>query len=238
MSPIAWIIALAVTAFAAALQGVVGMGFAMVSVPLLALVDPRLAPVPQLLVILPLTLAMAWRERHHLDLSGVGWIIGGRIPGAVLGLGLLAVATPRILDVAIALLVLVAVAIIASGYHLARSPGTEVAAGVFSGASALVASIGGPPLALLYTEAESGTTRSSLAVVFSVGIVVTIVARASGGYISAEDVRVALVLFPALVLGFFVSGRLKDHFDRNRMRLAILLLSGLGAVGLLLRALA
>ncbi|MCL1692867.1 MAG: sulfite exporter TauE/SafE family protein, partial [Actinomycetia bacterium] len=65
MSAAALITALIVTFIAAAIQGVVGMGFAMVSVPILALINPSLAPVPQLLITLPLTISMAWRERHH-----------------------------------------------------------------------------------------------------------------------------------------------------------------------------
>ena len=84
MSPTDLAIALVVTFFAAAIQGVVGLGFAMVSVPILALIDPSLAPVPQLLTTIPLTVSMAWRERGHLQLSGIGWVLAGRVPGAVL----------------------------------------------------------------------------------------------------------------------------------------------------------
>jgi uncharacterized membrane protein YfcA len=133
MSAAALITALVVTFVAAAIQGVVGMGFAMVSVPILALIDPSLAPVPQLLITLPLTVSMAWRERRHIQLSGVGWIIGGRIPGAVIGIGLLAVATQQTLDIAIALIVLGAVAIIASGFHVKRTPFSEFGAGLAAG---------------------------------------------------------------------------------------------------------
>jgi uncharacterized membrane protein YfcA len=70
MHPAALILAFVITAIAATLQGSVGLGFAMVSVPLLTLIDPRLAPVPQLLVALPLSLAIAWRERRSIDLHG------------------------------------------------------------------------------------------------------------------------------------------------------------------------
>lgn len=41
--------------FATTVQGIAGLGFAMVSVPILALIDPSFAPVPQLLMTLPLT---------------------------------------------------------------------------------------------------------------------------------------------------------------------------------------
>lgn len=236
MSTAALIVALIVTFIAAAIQGVVGMGFAMVSVPILALIHPSLAPVPQLLITLPLTILMAWRERHHIELSGLGWIIGGRVPGAFLGVGLLAVATQQTLDIAIAAVVLGAVAIIASGFHVGRSPVTEFGAGVLSGISGLVASIGGPPLALLYTRDDGPTVRSNLAAIFTIGLVITISARALSGNISWSDVRVALVLFPALAAGYLVSLRFKSRVSQPLVRGAILVLSLVGAVGLIIRA--
>lgn len=236
MTPLGWGVALLVTFVAAALQGVVGMGFAMLSVPILSLIDPRLAPVPQLLITMPLTISMAWRERDHLDLAGVGWIIAGRVPGAFIGLALLAVAVGRALDLAIAVLVLIAVAIIASGRHVKRNPGTEFGAGVMSGISGLVASIGGPPLALLYTEAEGPTVRSSLAAVFTVGLTFTLVARTATGNITSQDFVIAAILFPALVLGYLFSGRLARRVNQVQIRYGLLILSTLGAIGLIIRA--
>jgi hypothetical protein len=59
VSAVALIAALIVTFFAASIQGVVGVGLAMVSVPILALIDPSLAPVPQLLITIPPTISMA-----------------------------------------------------------------------------------------------------------------------------------------------------------------------------------
>jgi len=236
MSALEWMVALVVTALAAMLQGVVGLGFAMVSVPILSLIDPRLAPVPQLLITIPLTVSMAWRERHAMDLSGAAWIIAGRVPGALIGLVFLAIITGAALDVMIAVIVLIAVAIIASGYHVSRHPGTDFTAGVFSGTSSLVASIGGPPLALLYTNAEGETIRSSLAAVFSVGILITVGVRAVSGNITASDLRVAAVLFPALLVGYLLSNPLKDRVTNRQLKAAILVLSSLAAIGLLIRA--
>lgn len=237
MTALAWVAALIVTYFAAAVQGVVGLGFAMVSVPILALIDPSLAPVPQLLITMPLTLAMAWRERNHLSLRGVGWIVTGRVPGAMLGVVLLTLATQAALELMIAGLVLVAVAIIAAGVHVRRTPGTQFGAGLFSGVSGLVASIGGPPLALLYTRDEGPTVRSNLAAVFTIGLSITIVARVVSGNMSWSDAGVAAMLFPALVAGYFTSLTLKDRWSQSAVRNGILILSVAGAIGLITRVL-
>jgi len=238
ITTLGWAAALIVTFVAAAVQGVVGLGFAMVSVPILALIDPSLAPVPQLLITLPLTLSMAWRERAHLVLKGVGWVVAGRFPGAVIGVLLLGVATQQVLELSIAVLVIVAVVIIASGLHVSRTPVSEFGAGVFSGMSGLVASIGGPPLALLYTRDEGPVVRSNLASVFAIGITINITARVVSGNISWDDARVAAILFPALVLGYLVSGLIKDRLSQRLLRNSILVLSVVGAAGLLIRALA
>ncbi len=238
MSAAALITALIVTFVAAATQGVVGMGFAMVSVPILALINPSLAPVPQLLITLPLTLTMAWRERHHIQLSGVGWIIGGQVPGAAIGVGLLAVATQQALDIAIALVVLGAVIIIASGFHVERTPFSEFGAGLASGVSGFIASISGPPLALLYTRDDGPTVRSNLAAIFTIGLSITISARAMSGNITLSDVRVAAMLLPALVAGYLMSFRFRNGVSQGAVRIAILVLSCVGALGLIIRAVA
>ena len=60
-------VAFAVSFVAATLHSTVGFGFALLSVPLLSLLDPLFAPVPQLLVVFPLTLAIVFRERHAVD---------------------------------------------------------------------------------------------------------------------------------------------------------------------------
>jgi len=237
MSIPALVAALVVTFLAAAIQGVVGMGFAMVSVPILALIDPTLAPVPQLLITLPLTLSMAWRERHHIQLPAISWIIAGRIPGAVIGLALLAVATQRVLDLSIAAVVIGAVAIIASGFHLKRTRTSEFGAGVLSGTSSLIASIGGPPLALLYAEDDGPTIRSNLAAIFSVGLAITIIARTVSGNIAVADLKVAAILFPALVAGYAVSLRFKNRVSQPVVKFGVLVISLIGAIGLIVRAL-
>jgi uncharacterized membrane protein YfcA len=235
--PLSWIAALLVTYFAATVQGIVGLGFAMVSVPILALIDSSLAPVPQLLMTLPLTMVMAWRERSHLSLVGVGWILTGRLPGAVIGVALLAAATEVVLQATIAALVLIAVAIIATGIHVSRTPASQFGAGLFSGVSGLIASIGGPPLALLYTRDEGAVVRSNLAAVFVIGLSISIVARLVSGNMTWEDARVAVLLLPGLVAGYLTSLTLKDRWSVAAVRNGILVLSSIGAVALIARVL-
>ncbi len=229
-------VAVAITAGGAAVQSAVGVGFAMVSVPLLAILDGSLAPVPQLLLTLPLAATIAWRERHAIELRGVGWVLAGRAPGAALGLLLLKTADGRALDALIGALVLGAVVVVASKATVRRTARTEFAAGMAAGTSGLVASIGGPPLALLYRDDRGDVVRSNLGVIFTVGITVSILVRVGADEITRSDVEVALWLLPALAAGYLVGGRLLAHFDGGRMRAALLGLSGLAAVVLILKS--
>jgi uncharacterized membrane protein YfcA len=236
VSPLVLVAAWIITFAAAAVQGTIGFGFAVVSVPVLSLIDPALAPVPQLLVTMPLTLTMAWRERQAIEVRGLGWILAGRIPGAVIGVVLLKLATSRTLDVLIAVAVIGAVAVIAAGASVRRSPATEFAAGVASGASGLVASIGGPPVALLFRNDRGATVRSNLATIFSVGIAITVTSRVLAREITMTDVTVAALLFPALLLGYAASFRIAPRAEGAPIRTGILVVSAIAAIGLIARA--
>ncbi|MEZ4254216.1 MAG: sulfite exporter TauE/SafE family protein [Polyangiales bacterium] len=230
-------IALVATFAAACAQGVVGFGFAVLSVPVLALVDTRLVPMPQLLITLPMTVMLFARERGAIDRRGLTWLLAGRVPGAALGALLLAVSTPRTLNLWIAFAVLGAVALLASGRSLKRTHATEFVVGVVSGVMAFVAAIGGPPLALLYRDAKGPTLRATLSAVFALGSLITIIARLLAGQLTWLDVEIALWLLPALVLGVWVSRFLVAHVEGDTLRRAVLGLAAFAGVGVLAKAL-
>lgn len=226
-----------VTAVAATLQGSIGLGFAIVSVPILSLIDPRLAPVPQLLLSLPLAMSMAWRERHAVELKGVVWVLLGRIPGAVLGVLVLKLATPRVLDGIIGGIVLFAAAVLGTGLTIKRNKLTELLAGVASGVAGLVSSMSGPPLGLLYQREKGESIRANLALIFSIGITISITARVLSDEITRTDLTAAAVLLPGLFAGYLVSYRLKGKIEGRGLRMAVLGVCVLAAIGLMVRAL-
>jgi uncharacterized membrane protein YfcA len=237
MSIIVWAFAMLITAGAVVVQGTVGLGFALISVPLLALLHPDLAPEPQLFIALPIGIAMAIRERHAIDLTGVGWLLAGRIPGAFIGVFLLGIASAVVLDILIGVVVLVAVAIIGTGYHVQRTRTTTFLAGTASGATGVVASIGGPAMALLYTRAEAETIRSTLAAVFSFGVSTSIVFRWWTGHLTMNDVRVAIVLLPAAASGLWIAIRVRDRVSQAQVRLGVLIVCAGAATALIIRSL-
>jgi uncharacterized membrane protein YfcA len=236
MTNLVWALAMLITAGAVAVQGTVGLGFALISVPLLALLHPDLAPVPQLFIMLPIGISMALRERHAIDLTGVWWLLVGRIPGAFLGVFLLGVASGSALDLFIGIIVLAAVAVIGTGYHVRRTPTTKLLAGTASGATGVVATIGGPAIALVYTREEAQTIRSTLAAVFSFGVSTSILFRWWSGNVTLDDVRVAVVLLPAAAVGLWIAIRYRDRVSREHVRLGVLIVCASSATALIARS--
>jgi hypothetical protein len=100
----------------------------------------------------------------------------------------------------------------------------------------MVASMGGPPAALLFKDERGPTVRSTLALFFSFGLVVTLIARVFAGRITSDDLVLGALLFPGLVVGYVASSRLRGRVDAMALRPAILTISSLAAIGLLVRA--
>lgn len=228
-------VAFLVSFVAAALHSTVGFGFALLSVPLLSLLNPLFAPVPQLLVVLPLTLAIVFRERHALEVRSTLWIFAGRIPGAIIGVALLKLLSSAALDVLMSTMVFIGVALVVSRGSFARTASREFGAGVASGTMAMVSAIGGPPIALLYRNDSGPTVRANLGLVFAIGLCITISVRALAGEVSWDEVLIGVALLPAVGLGLRASRSLIPRVDGPRLRKAIVLIAGGAALMLLAR---
>lgn len=230
-------VAFIVSFVAAALHSTVGFGFALISVPLLSLLNPLFAPVPQLLVVFPLTLAIVWRERHAVEVRSTLWIFAGRVPGALIGVVLLKLLSNAALDVLMSLMVIFGVAIVVSSGTFRRTAPREFGAGVASGTMAMVSAIGGPPLALLYRDDAGPTVRANLGLVFAIGVCITISVRAAAGEVSWDEVAVGGALLPAVWLGLRASRSLIPRIEGPRLRNIIVALAASAALLLLVRGL-
>ena len=218
---------------AAALHSTVGFGFALLSVPILSLLNPIFAPVPQLLVVFPLTLAIVLRERHAVEVKSTLWIFAGRLPGAAIGVLLLKLLSSAALDILMSLMVILGVVIVVSRGTFRRTAPREFTAGVASGTMAMVSAIGGPPIALLYRNDSGPTVRANLGLVFAIGLCITISVRALAGEVSWAEVLVGAALMPAVWLGLRASKVLIPRVDGPRLRNAIVGIAGAAAILLL-----
>lgn len=236
-TPVEIIIALVVSTIGAALQGVVGFGFGVLSVPILTIINPDFTPIPQLILALPLATTIALRERRHLDLSGAAWVIAGRFPGALLGALLLGAVASRTIDAIIAIVVIAASVTITSGWSIRRTSFTEFLAGITSGITGSVSAIGGPPIALLYHDSPGGTIRSTLSTIFIVGLTINLVTLGAFGEIYRTDLTTAAILLPGVLVGVTLSRFLAGRFDDRALRRVVLATAGLAGLGLAVKVL-
>jgi uncharacterized protein len=99
-------------------------------------------------------------------------------------------------------------------------------------------SIGGPPVALLYQRHEGPVMRSTLAVTFGVGLLISLAGQAAVGAVSGWHVLLALSLLPGTAAGLVVARRLAHRLDGAWLRPAVLTLAGLTGTVAMVRGLA
>jgi uncharacterized membrane protein YfcA len=219
------------------LQGAVGYGLALVAAPVLFLVDERLVPAPLLLSALMLTVSSAYRDRHAIDFNGLLWGSAGRIPGTVIGAAILAALPPERLAGPLGVIVLLAVAMSASGMRVGPGPRTLLFAGLLSGIMGTTSSIGGPPLAMVYQHSPGDEIRGTLGGFFVIGCLMSLFGVAAVGRLGTYELVWGASLLPAVVLGFAVSSRLTPWIDRGYTRPAVLAVAAVGGVSVMIRQL-
>jgi uncharacterized membrane protein YfcA len=226
-----WLVASAIVATGAALQGSAGFGFALLSSPILGFVDRNLVPGPLIVAVTLLLGLTAWRERSAVDLKGLGWVLGGRLPGTVLGAVGLKLLSERALTTALGLLVLFAVVLSLGAVRLERRPPLLVAAGVVSGLMGTTAALGGPAVAVLYQHERGALVRATLATYFLVGAMMSITALALVGRLGERELALAVGLMPGVACGFWCSRWTSRWLDRGYTRIAVLVIAGLAGLG-------
>ena len=226
-----------VVALGALVQGAVGYGMALVAAPLLVLLDPALVPVPLILLTTVHSVLAVVRDGRYADWTGVGWAMLGRLPGT--GLGVLAVVmlSQRTFGLIVGLCVLACVVLSLLTWRPRPQPRALVIAGIASGAGGTAASIGGPPIALLYQSEAGPRVRGTIGGYFILGSVTSIVALAAADQVTSESLVSAALLTPFLLIGFALSGPARRMLDNGRTRWAVLAVAAASAVVLIGRAL-
>ncbi|MFC5380699.1 sulfite exporter TauE/SafE family protein [Aquipuribacter nitratireducens] len=248
--PVVAVACLLAVGLGALVQGVLGFGLALLSVPVLALLAPELVPVAVLVAVLPLTVLQAVRERAHLDLRGLGWALVGRVPGGAVGALAVAWLPVRGLQVLVAAVVLLAVAASVRADRRVEAPGAPARArpgrsprrtsltlaGALSGVGGTTAGIGGPPMAIAYRNAAGGTLRATLATFFLVGALLSIGSLVAVGEVSRADLVAGAVLVPAVLVGYVAAAPLRRRLAAGRLRRGVLGLSAVAGTALLAQA--
>jgi uncharacterized membrane protein YfcA len=221
----------------ATLQGSVGFGMGLLASPILILIDERFVPAPILLSTWVLTTFLTLRERHAIDLHGLRWALVGRVVGTFLAGSVLVVLPADRMAVVFGGLVLVGVLMTASGLRFQPRPRTLATAGMLSAIMGTIASIGGPPMALVYQDAEGARLRATMSSFFWIGTILSLVALRLVGRFGSEEVRLTLVMLPGTLIGLYTSRWTASVVDRGNTRTAVLAVAAVAGVVVILRQL-
>jgi uncharacterized membrane protein YfcA len=213
-------------------QGTLGFGLALILVPAATLVAPDALPAVVLLLTFPMSVFLAFRERRSVNLSGMWYLIGGRVLGSAGGVALLVLVPAAYLSALFGgTVVAAALASAVSGPKLSVNRRTQTVGGVFSGIMGTAAGIGGPPVALVYQNRSGPEIRGTLAVIFSIGTAISLLSLVPIGRVTGAHLLLTLELSPALLLGLFVAARLAGPFSKTSwLRPAVLIFAAVSGL--------
>lgn len=211
-------------AFAGGLRAFSGFGFALAGVPLLALIFGPAQAVPIVLVLEVIGgLQMVPMIRKQVDWGAVGLLIPAALVGAPLGVWALSVLSPDWLRLVIAVALVGAVMVIATGARLpANTPRKWVlTVGGLSGLMAGSTAMSGPPV-LVYFMAradEASRNRASMMMYFLFISTATVAVGIISGVVTWQTVAVGALFSPALIasnlVGHWLFGLTRDDIYRR-----------------------
>jgi hypothetical protein len=231
-------VAIAVAIFlGSASQSVVGLGIGLFSAPVMTLLEPWTMPGTLIMLALVLPFVTLIHDHDDIDWPGLNWSLPARVLGTGIGVWVVAVFSHRQLGVAVGIVVLFMVLITWRVVALPINRATLSTAGFVGGITGTATSIGGPPFALLYQHRPAQQIRTTMAVYFLIGAALSLLGLAISDDLSWAQLRAAVVLFPALLLGVLAGALSRRHLPADLVRPAVLWVSGASALVLLVRSL-
>jgi uncharacterized membrane protein YfcA len=233
----ALLVALTAVLVGSIVQGAIGFGLNLLAAPFVALVVPEALPTSLVLVAFPLTISMAIREHHGIDRSAIPWLLVGAVPGTLVGLVIVSEITGSELAAVIGAITLIGVALSVFSPPVPMNPGTSGIAGFLSNVFGTAASIGGPPIGLLFQHHRGTIARPTIAAFFAASGLLSLVGYVAAGTMHTDQVLFALALLPAMLIGLWASKHLHPFVDGGWLRPAVLILSAIAGTAALVRGL-
>ena len=217
-----------VVAFAAMVQIATGFGFALVCVPLLALVvDPHIAVLIALQVGMLGALYQTVEGRRQVDPGVVTRLIIAGFVGLPVGVWVYARSSPQVLKLLIGLVILAAVALLARGLRFKHSsPRVDILAGLLTGFLTTCTGTSGPPIVTVLhgRSVTPEVFRATASTIFFVLDAVSIVAFAATGHLHWSLVLATLGTLPGMGAGMWIGIRARSLLNPTAFRAAVLLL--------------
>lgn len=227
--------AFAAVLLATTLKAFAGFGFGLAVMPLLSLVMPPAVAVPLALALdLLSALQLAPKARHEADWVSLKRLVPAGLLAVPLGIYLLAVIDPEALRITISLILLLTVALMASGASLPLNLPKPAMFGIGAAAGTLSGAVGmaGPPVMIYFLARPitAATKRASLLMFFIFTDIGTLGLGCFTGLTTLSTLIVSLSLIPALAIGNAIGHRLfglasETHY--RQIALGLLALIGL-----------
>ncbi|MGH3149860.1 MAG: sulfite exporter TauE/SafE family protein [Streptosporangiaceae bacterium] len=235
MSPAGFALLALVVVLAAFVQGSSGLGFALITTPVIGIMHPSLLPVTTLVLMIPLNAYIAYRDRRHIDRTGAAWISAGRLPATLGGLVLLATIPAAHLNLLIGAATVAASLASLAAPSFTPGPAALLGSGVITGIVETATGVGGPPYALVYQHRPAPVLRSTVALCFLVGEIVSLALLLATGRVHADQIDAALGLLPALGLGAVASHFVHHRVGGPRVRVGVLAFALASGIALLIK---
>jgi uncharacterized membrane protein YfcA len=230
-------IAAFVIVFGSVVQGTIGFGLALLAAPFIAILLPEAIPVTLVLVAWPMGAVTALREHHALDRFALVWMLAGAVPGTLLGLAIIRAASAETLGVIVGVTTLLGVLATMATPPIPVTRTSAGMAGFVGNVTGTAASVGGPPVALLFQHHRGPTVRSTLGAYFAISATLSVVGYALTGEITLDRFLLAVGLLPAVLFGAWLSRHLHGLVDQGWLRPSVLMLSGIAGTIAILRGL-
>lgn len=218
-------VAAGVFMLAATAQALTGFGFALVAVPLLALVtDSVTAVVATTAVSLVLTGAVGYRERAHVERpTAIRFIVAGLI-GMPLGLVALSRLDERSLTILIAVGVLLCAGLLWFSVELPAGRGPQWGTGVVSGTLLTSTGMNGPPVVLMMQAISLAPRRfrATLQVIFFGQDLAAVAAFAVLGYLDSAVAAAVVAGAAGVPAGWWLGDRLFGLLPTAHFRVLVL----------------
>ena len=237
IDPATFLLAFAVVALAAIPQSLTGMGFGLLAASLLLLIDPTLVPATVIVMGSLVAAANAIGHRADVDTVELGAALAGRMFGIGGAFGILGFIADRdTFSLLIAIVILFAVTLSLVDIAPRKTSRSLFVAGIFSGVTGTLTSVGAPPMGIVYQHSRRRRTSATLNAYFAIGGVISATAVWYHGWLGWRDIWLALALLPALAAGAWASRLLRGYADRQ-FRPAVLAICSASAGAVIWRVL-
>lgn len=219
----------------AGLQASVGLGMALLVVPILAMVNTGFVPGPVMFAGIVLAAATAFRDRAAVDRVTLRASLLGLAAGTAVGVAALAYISGPLLPKVFGSLILLAVAISIARPNIVATPLSLLMGSTAAGIMGAMVGIHGPAIALVMQHAKPMQTRATLGAFFAIGYVIAVALRAVAGLFGTQELILGLALLPGTIIGYLAAPLISRFIDEATMRVAILVISSASALSLLFR---